>query len=228
MMKKTKSKKQSKMKVRAIVVLVFSLSVLSACGKGDDFSLLSEASTTEQAGDVLPGALPTGEAELANTGEQSDAEANAEETPIFVQVCGAVVAPGIYSMPSGSRIFEAVERAGGMLPTADLSSLNQAKPLEDGQMVYVFTQGEMAAEPERAGEQVGATDGKGSKADGLVNINTASKADLMGLPGIGEAKAEIIVSFREENGAFSAIEDLMKITGIKEGVFSKIKDKIKV
>ena len=144
-----------------------------------------------------------------------------EETDIiYVQVSGAVNHPGVYELPLGSRVFQALELAGGMTQEAQ-ESINQAQTLEDGQMIWVPTVEEAAALPEQQPESL-------AKDDGKVNLNTATKEELQTLPGIGEAKAQSIVAWREEHGSFTQIEDIMKIEGIKEGVFSKIKDSVKV
>lgn len=145
-----------------------------------------------------------------------------EETDIiYVQVSGAVNHPGVYELPLGSRVFQALELAGGMIQEAQEKSINQAQTLEDGQMIWVPTVEEAAALPEQQPESL-------AKDDGKVNLNTATKEELQTLPGIGEAKAQSIVAWREEHGSFTQIEDIMKIEGIKEGVFSKIKDSVKV
>lgn len=145
-----------------------------------------------------------------------------EETDIiYVQVSGAVNHPGVYELPLGSRVFQALELAGGMTQEAQEKSINQAQTLEDGQMIWVPTAEEAAALPEQQPESL-------AKDDGKVNLNTATKEELQTLPGIGEAKAQSIVAWREEHGSFTQIEDIMKIEGIKEGVFSKIKDSVKV
>ena len=145
-----------------------------------------------------------------------------EETDIiYVQVSGAVNHPGVYELPLGSRVFQALEPAGGMTQEAQEKSINQAQTLEDGQMIWVPTVEEAAALPEQQPESL-------AKDDGKVNLNTATKEELQTLPGIGEAKAQSIVAWREEHGSFTQIEDIMKIEGIKEGVFSKIKDSVKV
>lgn len=145
-----------------------------------------------------------------------------EETDIiYVQVSGAVNHPGVYELPLGSRVFQALELAGGMTQEAQEKSINQAQTLEDGQMIWVPTAEEAAALPEQQPESL-------AKDDGKVNLNTATKEELQTLPGIGEAKAQSIVAWREEHGSFTQIEDIMKIEGIKEGVFSKIKDCVKV
>lgn len=145
---------------------------------------------------------------------------------IYVQVSGAVAQPGVYQLPEGSRIFEVIELAGGVTEDADVTSVNQAQLLSDGQLIYMYAVGEEGAEgaaTEAAGEKTPETEN-----DDRVNINTATAEQLMTLPGIGQSKAESIISFREEHGAFCSVEEIMNIEGIKEGVFSKIKDRIKV
>lgn len=135
---------------------------------------------------------------------------------IYVQVSGCVEHPGVYELSEGARVYEAIDMAGGLTAEADASDLNQALQASDGQMIYVMS----AAEKEEAKAQ--AVD------DGKVNINTADEQTLMMLPGIGASKASSIVTYREKNGNFTNPEDLMNITGIKEGVFNKIKDRITV
>ena len=120
--------------------------------------------------------------------------------------------------------------AGGLLDTADPRALNQARMLSDGEQVTVLTVEEVqngeTVEQGSAGEDLsgvsGASDG------GKVNINTADEAGLMTIPGIGESRAKAIIAYREENGKFESIEDIMKIDGIKEKMFDKIKDSITV
>lgn len=146
--------------------------------------------------------------------EQETEEESKPQDSIFVFVCGAVVNAGVYELPVGSRVFEAVQMAGGFSENAATAQINQAEVLEDGIRLYIPTMDEM-------------TEGQ-SKDDGKVNINTAAKEELMTLPGVGEAKAALIVQYREEHGRFRMIEDIMNISGIKEGLFGKIKDYIKV
>ncbi len=136
------------------------------------------------------------------------------EEEIFVHVCGAVQSEGVYELPKGSRIFEAIEKAGGFREDAATTEINQAEVLEDGMKVYVPTVAEILE------MQV--------KKSGKVNINQASKEELMTLPGVGESKAESIIQYREENGSFKRIEDIMQIVGIKEGLYEKIKEFIQV
>lgn len=152
-----------------------------------------------------------------------------------VQVTGAVKNPGVYQVKADSRVYEAINLAGGLSENAAADSLNQAGYLEDGQMIHVLTREEAASQPElsaagSASSPAGASaGGSGSKAaDSRVNINRAGKEELMQLPGIGESKAEAILAYRNEHGSFSSVEDLQKINGIKEGVLQKIRDRCTV
>lgn len=153
--------------------------------------------------------------------EEMEVEASPnEQTVIFVYVCGAVNMPGVYELPEGSRLYEAIEAAGGMNEEADKNNSNQAEVLIDAQRVYIPTMEE--TNNSQASLQMEAVD------DGKVELNTASKEELMTLPGIGEAKAASIIKYREQQGRFTSIEDIKQIAGIKEGVFEKIEDKIAV
>ena len=153
-----------------------------------------------------------------------------EETPaeIFVDVCGAVANPGVYEMDSDSRVFQVIEAAGGFLPEAASASVNQAQPVSDGQQIYVPTQEEVEEGTMPAEIQQTETAGDSDTAEGVVNINTADADTLKSLSGIGDAKAQAILAYREEHGVFSTIEEIMQVPGIKESTFSAIKDKIKV
>lgn len=179
--------------------------------------------------------------------EGSNANLTPAPTPvptiIYVDVCGAVAKPGVYELKTDSRVFEAIEAAGGFLPEASGASINQAQPLSDGQQIYVPTQeeakegysGAAAALQNGAAQENGAqnngtqsADASGEAQDGRVNLNTATLESLMTLPGIGESKAQAILSYREEAGGFSSVEDIMQVPGIKEGTFAKFRDRLTV
>lgn len=152
-----------------------------------------------------------------------------EPQEIFVDVCGAVNQPGVYEMDPDSRVFQAIEAAGGMTEEASGISVNQAQPLSDGQQVYVPTVQE--AEEGSFVPAVPETTGTGERMgteDGIVNLNTADAETLKTLSGIGDSKAQAILAYREEHGGFSSIEEIMQVPGIKESTFSMIKDKIAV
>ena len=136
---------------------------------------------------------------------------------ICVYVCGAVLEPRVVTLPLGSRVDEALQAAGGFAEDADRSAVNLAALLSDGQKVY------FPALTEEWTETV-----QEQTPDNRVNINTADVAGLCTLPGIGQARAETIIAYREQNGPFDKIEDIMKVSGIKEGAFEKIKALITV
>lgn len=137
---------------------------------------------------------------------------------ICIQVAGAVNKPGVYDLPAGSRVFAAIEAAGGLSDLADDSDINQASLLEDGQKIYVYSIEERKQlESEKAAEE-----------DGLININTATEAELTSLPGIGQAKAAQIIAYRNENGDFASVEDVKNVSGIGDGIFKQIYSLIKI
>ncbi len=150
-----------------------------------------------------------------------------QKKKLYIHICGAVVNPGIYEAESGDRIFGLIKQAGGLTPEAAGDFINQAQPVNDGERIYIPTKEEVKNSP--VGEYVsGGQEAAGNTASGTqkININTAGADQLMELPGVGEAKADSIIKYREENGSFQKIEDLMKIPGIKEGLFNKIIDLI--
>ena len=152
-----------------------------------------------------------------------------EPQEIFVDVCGAVNQPGVYEMDPDSRVFQAIEAAGGMTEEASGISVNQAQPLSDGQQVYVPTvqEAEEGSFVPAVPETTGTGESMGTE-DGIVNLNTAGAETLKTLSGIGDSKAQAILAYREEHGGFSSIEEIMQVPGIKESTFSMIKDKIAV
>ena len=140
---------------------------------------------------------------------------------VVVHVAGAVVSPGVYHLAANARVIDAVEAAGGMTAEADQNSLNLAGTIKDGQKVTV---------PSQNGESgdSSANSASSSAASSLVNINTADKAALMTLPGIGEVLAQNIIDYREKSGGFSSIEEIKEVNRIGDKLFEQIKDSITV
>lgn len=184
----------------------------------------------------------TSEADIDN-GSEAVSDKEMQQAMIYVDVCGAVANPGVFQLAAGSRVFQAIEAAGGYLPEAALTCVNRAGVLTDGQQLYILTQEEMERQGRDPVEMAGASDGQmnGSagtgqntgmtaqvQQDNRININTADEAQLTTLTGIGATRAQAIIAYREENGPFAAIEDIMNVQGIKEGTFAKIKDEIVV
>ena len=188
--------------------MIFLVILLTGCGTGRNSSKdLEELFETLQ--------------NVSQEGSMPDAQETqmkeTEEGLLYVYVCGAVRKSGVVRLPTGSRALDAVEAAGGLSEEADLDSINLARILTDGEKLYVpdETQGSRLWE-ETEEEETSA----------LIDLNTAGVSRLCELPGIGKAKAEQIIAYREEYGAFQTIEDIMKVPGIKEAAFRKIKDRI--
>ena len=184
----------------------------------------------------------TSDADIDN-GSEAVSDKEMQQAMIYVDVCGAVANPGVFQLAAGSRGFQAIEAAGGYLPEAALTCVNRAGVLTDGQQIYILTQKEMERQGLDPAEMAGASDGQmnGSagtgqntgiaaqaQQDNRININTADETQLTTLTGIGATRAQAIIAYRQENGPFAAIEEIMNVQGIKEGTFAKIKDEIVV
>ena len=184
----------------------------------------------------------TSDADIDN-GSEAVSDKEMQQAMIYVDVCGAVANPGVFQLAAGSRVFQAIEVAGGYLPEAALTCVNRAGVLTDGQQIYILTQEEMERQGLDPAEMAGASDGQmnGSagtgqntgiaaqaQQDNRININTADETQLTTLTGIGATRAQAIIAYRQENGPFAAIEEIMNVQGIKEGTFAKIKDEIVV
>lgn len=184
----------------------------------------------------LVGVLSTGQPEAVSATPElsggitqtAGTEGPESETELVVYVCGAVNQPGIYTLPADSRLYEAITLAGGFSAAADPAYHNLARVLSDGERIYILS----AAETKEltVSQQVeGETGGNSAGTEtALLNINTATAEQLTALPGIGDAKAASIVEYRLKIGKFTAIEELMNVSGIGEAMFEKIKDKITV
>ena len=247
--------------------------------KTDAKRAAQESAPAEKEEDTVEGNTVPGrneeKADSAVPGE-ADPDAEAGQNLLTVHVCGAVKKEGVYSLPAGSRIFDAVEAAGGFSDNADRSYLNLAMEVEDAWQIRIPSKEETEAlrrqreVPEQDGSTGSAEDGKdiygkltgpdtpfivkgpapadgaetGGKAGDIIgdaasgqnsgpegvkiNLNTASKEELMKIPGVGEKKAQRIIDYREQNGRFESIEDLMKVPGIKNASFEKMRDYITV
>lgn len=143
-------------------------------------------------------------------------------------VCGAVKNPGVYDFSDGARVEEVIALAGGFTEDAAADYLNLAETVSDREKVYVPTEKEVETQFAAKVETSAGTKQAGEDAQDKVNINTADIEKLTTLPGIGEAKANRILAYREEHGGFQSIEELKDIDGIKDGVYNKVKDLIVV
>ena len=189
---------------------VYSVSTMIKGGKADDRIELV----------VTDSVISTSDEADSHFDSSDDSTKDDSNTDIYVHICGAVINPGVYQVPAGTRVYQALELAGGSSDDAYLSGINLADKLADGQKVYIPAEGENA-------EGILSTDSGGVQSV-MININTASEAELMTLPGIGQSRAKDIINYRVKNGFFESIDDIMKVSGIKEAAFEKIKDLIKV
>ncbi len=200
--------RMKKMKAVWLLILAAALAAAGCSDKGEES--LEELSVSAESETEEEGAVPQEEQEPAET--------------VYVYVCGAVNAPGVYELKKDARVFEAITLAGGMTAEAAPEAVSQARTVADGEQIYVPT----VREVQMQGSGVEDIVTGNADVSGKVNINTAGKEELMTLTGIGEAKAQSILDYREEHGQFGSIEDLMLIEGIKEGVFNKIKEDITI
>lgn len=155
---------------------------------------------------------------FCNEEKESIASRGETEKKICVYIIGEVINPGVYMLEEGARVYNVVEAAGGLTENAAEKCINMAAALSDGEQIIVYSREEA--------ESIGSVGTNPSSL--VVNINTADKEMLMTLPGIGEARASDIIKYREKNGAFQKIEDIMKVPGIKDAAFQKIEDLITV
>jgi len=177
----------------AIVVVILALGVTVGIGILRGATAPVESVIVEEAGDTAPPA-----------------------SIVYVHVFGAVAAPGLYVLADGARVVDVVAAAGGFTDAADAGTVNLARPVGDGEQIYVPAAGEV---PPAAAAPPG---------DGRVNINTADVDALDTLPRIGEAMAQRIVQWREDNGRFTSVEDLLAVPGIGDKMLEALRELVTV
>lgn len=209
----------------ALALWIVAAGFCSGCGNRSGGDLLSESAQGVLSAQEYAEAAGTSLAEPVHS-EHGDSLPETSGAAFFVHVCGEVVHPGVYELFEGQRIYEAIELAGGFTEAASESYLNLAELVTDGMKIEVPDK--MQAEEWTKG---GGLSGSGFMQETIgrqVNLNTATKEELMTLRGIGEARAEDIIRYREKQGKFQCIEDIMKVSGIKDSAFQKIKEDITV
>lgn len=181
---------------------------------------LPEMSVSEEA--FVAGQKPDspGSDEKEDQGSGFRSTEDAALLPCYVHICGEVVSPGVYELSEESRVFQAVEMAGGFTENAAAESLNMAERIRDGMKIIVLSREEA--------QSANVSPAASPQGRSQVNLNTAAKEELMTLRGIGESRAEDIIRYRDSHGGFKKIEDIMKVSGIKDAAFQKIKDDITV
>lgn len=154
-------------------------------------------------------------------------EEDQEEERIMVDIKGEVKKPGVYELLEGDRVIDALEKAGGTTEAGTTKYLNLAQKLSDGMVVYVPTQEEVAEGKVPLGSN-GSNLNQSSSASGKISLNQGTAQDLESLPGIGPSKAQAIIQYREQNGPFKKVEDLLNISGIGPKVFERVKDLVEL
>lgn len=211
------------------MIAVVSAFLLAGCGRKDAYVI---------SGETLDESLAD-----ASSVDETVLDSGLSAT-IYVDVDGAVLRPGVYSLPDNARVFDAVDAAGGLLPEACSEILNQAEHVSDGQKLYIMTKEEWEVQKELGGSQewTGTQEGTGKQGqngtqgtqkqaeqdDELVDLNRATEGELCTLPGIGQTRAQAIIAYREASGGFRSIDEIQNVSGIKSGTYEKIKNKIKV
>lgn len=197
--------KENKIKILKIgcisAALIIAIIGLATFGKGDEDTLKEIEAMNEK---------------NAATDEMPEAE---ETEDVIVDISGAVKNPMVAQLPAGSRIDDAIKAAGGLIENADISNVNRAQILEDGQKIFIPALGENSV----SGKTSVTSKVPGSQ---KVNINTATDEELRTIDGVGPATAEKIINYREKNGIFKSVEDIKEVDGIGEKTFEKLKDDI--
>lgn len=152
---------------------------------------------------------------IADDNKNKDVKTEKLEDSIVIDISGEIKNPGIYKMKGRVRLYEIIDKAGGLKEEANINSINQARYVKDGEKIIIPSS--------RISQSI--DKGSISNENNLVNINTASKEELLKLPGIGEVTAEKIINYRENNN-FTKIEDLKNVNGIGIATYNKLKDLI--
>ncbi len=246
-------KKLVKLAVILLIAVVAFVVYMSGAGDvNDDFSL------TGSDGELLSGDAGDGDAgagdsetkegeESADEGAGGELAAKDEPVTIIVDVDGAVVSPGVVELSEGARVYEAIEKAGGLTSEADTTLVNKAEGLSDGDKIYIpFKEKEASSKvsskstgkssslsgvvTSKTGKNAvsASISGEAESGSGLININTADSDKLQQLKGVGPSTAEKIISYRQQNGSFGSIEELMNVSGIGQKTFDSLKDNITI
>lgn len=218
---------KDKIKTAALPVLVIAAVLFFwIYGNAQQAVTIQDGSAAEESGTAAYDRTGSEEGDLP----QESGEAGS--ATIYVDICGEVRQPGVYGIAEGTRLFEVIDRAGGLTEAADINVINRAEMVCDGQKIRILSYQETAAEtsgqvPDRSG--TGSSDtGSAVDADGKVDLNRADAAALQTIPGIGPSKAQRILEYRDTSGPFQKIEDIKNVSGIGNKTFESIRDYLTV
>ena len=199
--------KKDKIKIVAVPVLVIAAVLFFWLNSGSDEIKIDEGNSSAIEEDGV-----------------SQQEVNPPQSHLYVDIGGEVMKPGVYEVSEGTRLFEVIDKAGGLTEDADIDGINRAETVQDGQKIMIGRQGENPNENREDYSANTVTD----TGEGKVNINTADAAALQTIPGIGPSKADRIIEYRESEGKFNEIDDIKNISGIGNKTFESIKEYITV
>ena len=247
-------KRQIKTAVLVLIIIIAGIFYINPT-KEDGSVIINKDNISDKESDsksIIGGVTSGGAADINNSNGINGNEAGNDgldenNSKIYVYICGAVVNAGVVSGGAGMRLYQAVELCGGLIDEADGTRVNLAMQLKDGDKIYIpYAYDDISLTDEMnngcnpnatgiSGSNTENSDGNsesygsntgGAGSSNLIDINKASKSELMQLSGIGEARALDIISYREKHGAFKRIEDIKNVSGIKDAAFNKIKDYI--
>lgn len=206
-LKELAENKKDLLKIVAIPVMVIVAVLFFWINAGNDEIKVDEANPQ------------TAETDLEAQAE--DEQSQAGQGSIYVDIGGEVEMPGVYEVSEGTRLFQVIERAGGLTEDADIDEINRAETVFDGQKIMIGAKGDSK-------ESGGETESSSYAEEEKININTADSVELQSIPGIGPSKAERIIEYRESEGRFKTIDDIKNISGIGNKTFESIKEYITV
>lgn len=218
--------KENKIKCIAVLIIIFCFGCFYSCKKTDGTEVILQDNVVESSNNSENFHGETSKIVENVDGSKSTSDAG-NESVFYVYITGSVNYPGVYEVSEGSRIFNVIEAAGGTTREAALEYIDMAAYVSDGCSIHIYSL------TEALDANLSISDGGSyipssseNSSNTLVNINTASLEELMTLSGIGQSKAQSIITYRQEHGGFKSIEEIMDISGIKEAAFGKIKDNI--
>lgn len=213
------------MKKTIALFVVTAALMITGCSSKDDEKIIIDG---EVVSDSETASFVYSEENGENVNEEKAYDdIESEKNTYIVYVCGEVKEPGVYEVYEQSRVIDAINAAGGVNDEASVECLNLASYVSDGEKIYVPSiYEEVATDMSTGSSNSGTNATEKTQVTSKINLNTADKTSLMTIPGVGESKANKIIAYREEHGKFSKPEDLMLVSGIKEGMFNKVKDYI--
>ena len=204
--------------VIAVLMVIFCFFLWMTCGAGN--SMEAETSYTD---------VTTLSTSSSKEGSKSLTESEKDKSKVTVDVKGAVVKPGVYTLKAGTRVTDAIKAAGGMTEDADAKSVNLAASLSDEEVIYVATKDENLSVLGQSGtSQVSDKGGQTNAKDRKINLNTATAEELQTISGIGAKRAEDIIAYRESHGGFQSVDDLKNVSGIGDKTLDKIRESLYV